>query len=167
LSRGTGCYGDAKELIESVGDFPVGHAGTLIEVNNGRLCVAAELALSGTGGVAGLQGMSAAQMLAAFIAVAAVDFELAENGLAWNLGLELSIEMILDNIAPAIGTLLGQSRIECFIDLFGGRKFAMGVFAVLVARLAACLFGILLRFSLRKWSGLTLGGPFAFLEAFL
>jgi hypothetical protein len=46
--------GDAKELSESVGDFPVGHAGTLVEINDGGLSVGAELALSGAGGVAGL-----------------------------------------------------------------------------------------------------------------
>ena len=56
---------DAKDLIESVGDFPVGHAGTLVEVDDGGLGVGAELALGGTGGVGGLQRMSAAQMLAA------------------------------------------------------------------------------------------------------
>jgi hypothetical protein len=33
LGTGAAGYGNAKDLIESVGDFPVGHAGTLVEVN--------------------------------------------------------------------------------------------------------------------------------------
>jgi len=85
----------------------VGHAGTLVEVNDSRLSVATELASSGTGGIAGLQRMSAAQVLAAFFAMAAMDCEFTNDRLTRNLSLKLLIETILDDIAAAIGTLLG------------------------------------------------------------
>jgi hypothetical protein len=107
LGTGSACQGNAKELIESVGDFSVGHAGTLVEVNDGRLSVAAELASSGSGGIAGLQRMPAAQVLAAFFAMAAVDCKFTNDRLARNLSLKLLIETILDDTAAAIGTLLG------------------------------------------------------------
>src|SRR5580658_5081774 len=73
LSTGAAGYRDAEQLIEGVGDFSVGHAGTLVEVDDGGLRVGAELALGGAGGGAGLQRMSAAHALAAPLAVAAVD----------------------------------------------------------------------------------------------
>src|ERR1700687_1172206 len=123
--------------MKSGGDFPVGHAGTLIEVDGGGLSVGAELALGGAGGVAGLQRMPAAHVLAAPLAVAAVDVELANDGLAWNLGLELLVEVVLDDVAAAIGTLLGQGSFERCIDLGGRRRLAMSVPTVLVALLAA------------------------------
>ena len=72
-------------------------------------------------------------MLAAFLAMATVDFEFADDGLAGNLGLELLIEMILDDGATAMGTLLGQGSVEDFIDTFRRRRFAMSVLAVLIA----------------------------------
>src|SRR5580658_1983084 len=94
LSTGAARDGNAKELIESVGDFPVGHAGTLVEVNDGGLGVGAELALGGAGRVGGLQRMSATQMLAALLAMAAMDLEFADDRLAWDLGLELLVERV-------------------------------------------------------------------------
>jgi hypothetical protein len=143
------------------------HAGTLVEINNGRLSVAAELALSSAGGVAGLQRMSAPQKLAAFLAVAAMDRELADDGPARNLGLKLLIEIIFDDIATTPGAVLGQNRVELFIDPVGGRRLAMGVFAVLLARLTARLFGLLFRLALGERGRLSLGGAFEFFDAFV
>jgi hypothetical protein len=39
LSTGTTAHGDAEEFGESVGNFAMGHAGTLVEVNDGGLGV--------------------------------------------------------------------------------------------------------------------------------
>ena len=139
----------------------------LVEVNDGCLSVAAELASRGAGGVAGLQRMSATQVLTALLAVTAVDLEFANDGLTRNLGLKLLIEMIFDDIAAAIGTLLGQRRAERFIDLGGRRGLATGVFAVPSALLASRLLGVLLRFTRRERGGLAFGGAFAFVEAAL
>src|ERR1700730_8509385 len=111
--------------------------------------------------------MPATQVLAAVLAMAAVNFELADDGLAWNLGLKLLIQMILDDIAAALGTLLGQGSIERFINAAGWRWFAMGVIAVLVALLAARLLGILFRFALGERSGLSFGGSLGFLDTLL
>jgi hypothetical protein len=91
-----------------------------VEISDGRLSVAAELALSGSGGVAGLQRMSAPQKLAAFFALTAVDREFADDGLARNLGLKLSIEMIFDDIATTTGTAIVPKRVEFFIDSVWG-----------------------------------------------
>src|SRR5580704_7475223 len=167
LSRGAGSQGDAKELIERVGDFPVRHAGVFVEINDGRLSVAAELALSSPGGIAGLQWMSTPQKLAAFFALAAVDRELADDGLARNLGLKLLIEMIFDDIATTTGTAIRQNRVEFFIDSVWGRRFAMGVLAVLLARLTARLFGLLFRLILRERGRLSFGGAFEFFDTLL
>src|SRR5580700_6485697 len=100
--------------------------------------------------------MSAAQMLAALVTVAAVDFELTHDGLSWDLRLELLIEAILDDVAPAIGALFGQRRIECFIDLGRGWRLAMGMLAVLIALLATGFLGLILRLALGERSGLSL-----------
>jgi hypothetical protein len=132
----------------------------LIEVNDGGLSVRAQLALGDAGGGAGLQWMSATQVLAALSAMAAVDFEFPKDGLAWNLGLELLIEMILDDVTAAIGTVIGQGRVERFIDLVGRRRLPMAVLAVLVAGLAARLVGVLFRRTFGERGGLPLGGAF-------
>jgi hypothetical protein len=145
----------------------VGHAGTLVEINDRCLSIAAELASSGSGGIAGLQRMSATQMLAAFFAVAAVDCEFTNDGLTRNLGLKLLIEAILDDIAAAIRTLLGQRCVERFINLGRRRRFAMTVLAMLFALLAAWLFGIPFRFVFGKRRRLSLGGAFEFFDSFL
>jgi hypothetical protein len=47
-------------VSEGVGDFAVGQAGTLVEVDDRGLGVGAERALGGARGVAGLQPMAAA-----------------------------------------------------------------------------------------------------------
>lgn len=75
-----------------------------------------------------------------------MNFEFADDGLAWNSGLKSLVEMILDDVAVAIGTLLGQRSVEGFIDVFG-QRLAMGVVAMQLALLAARLFGMLFRFA--------------------
>src|SRR6266436_9668571 len=91
--------------------------------------------------------MSAAQLLAAVSAVAAMDVELAYDGLARNLGLELLVEMVLDDSATAIGTALGQGSFVGFIDLAGRRWRPMAMLAVLIALLSPWFFGFLFGFA--------------------
>src|SRR5579859_4281874 len=91
--------------------------------------------------------MSAAQLLAAVSAMAAMDVELADDRLTRNLGLELLVQMVLDDIAAAIGTLLGQGSIVGFIDLAGRRRRTMAMLAVLLALLSPWFFGPFLGFT--------------------
>lgn len=146
----------------------MGHAGTLVEVNDRGLSVGSELALGGAGGGAGLQWMAATQLLAALGTVAAVDVELADDGLAWNLGLELLIELagILDDVAAALGTFVGQRGVEGFVDFGGRRRQAMAVLAMLDAFLATGLLGRGFGWALGERGGLPFGGTFGFFEAF-
>src|SRR6202035_1873978 len=51
LSTGTTSQHDAEQLIESAGDLAVGHAGTLVEIDDGGLGVGTELTTGSTGGV--------------------------------------------------------------------------------------------------------------------
>src|SRR5262249_50065113 len=73
--------------------------------------------------------------------------------------------MILDDRAAAVGALLGQRRVDGFIDTLGRRRLPMGVVTVLPALLAAWLFGMSFRFAFGEWSSLTLGRAFEFLDA--
>jgi len=139
----------------------------LIEVNDGGLGVGAQLALGDAGGSAGLQRVSAPQALAALLATAAVDGEFPNDGLVGNLGLELLIEMIFDNVAAAIGTVIGQGRIERVLDLLGRRWLAMAMLAVLAAGLAARLLGILFWRAFGEGSRLPFGGAFDLLKTLL
>ena len=75
--------------------------------------------------------------------------------------------MILDHVAAALGTLLGQGGVKRFIDLVGRRRLAMAVLAVLLAGLAARLLGILFRLAFGKGSRLALGGAFDLLQTML
>jgi hypothetical protein len=143
------------------------HAGTLVEIDNGGLSVGAELALSGAGGITGLQRMSATQMLAALAAAAAMDGEFANDGLSRDVGLKLLIQMILDDVAAAIRTLFGQGRIEGFIDALSRRRLTMSVLAVLLALLAARPLGPFLGFAFGKRRGLTFRSAFEFFDPLL
>ena len=153
--------------MKSVGNFSVRHAGTLVEIDNGGLGVGAELALGGAGRITGLQLMSATQMLAALAAMAAVDVEFADDGLARDVGLELRVEMILDDRSAALGTLIGQGRLKGFIDAFGRRRFAMSVVAVLLTLFAARLLGPFLGFAFGEGGSLSFGGAFGFVKTLL
>jgi hypothetical protein len=111
--------------------------------------------------------MPAAHVLTALFAVAAVDVELADDWPARDFGLELLVEVVFDDLAAAIGTLLGQRRLVRFVDLARRRRFAMGVRPVLVALFAARLFGLGFGFPLGERGGLPLGRALGFFEALL
>ena len=145
----------------------MGQAGTLVEVNDGGLGVGAELALSGAGCLRSLQRMPATPVLATLLALAAVDVELPDDGLAWDLGLELLSALVFDDSAAASGALLGQGGFQGFLHLRGRRRFTMGMLAMLLALLAAGLFGVRLGRALGKRRRLAFDGAFEFFEALL
>jgi hypothetical protein len=109
--------------------------------------------------------MPAAQLLAAVLAMAAVDRKLADNGATGNLALELLIETIFDDRTPTVGTLFGQGSIELFINVLGRRWLAMGVRAVLFASFAARLLGTLLGFTFGEGRRLAFARAFGFVKA--
>ena len=111
--------------------------------------------------------MSSAQLLAAVSAVAAMDAELAEDRLTRNLGLELLVEMVLHDIAAAIGTALGQGSFVGFIDLAGRRWRAMAMLAVLVALFASWFFRLFLGFTFGERRRLSFDGALDRFETFL
>jgi hypothetical protein len=111
--------------------------------------------------------MSATHMLAAFLAMAAMDLEFADDGLAWDLGLELLIERVFDDSAAAVGTVIGQGSVEGFVDSFGLGRLAMAMIAVRFAFLATGLFGFVFRLVLGERRSLPFGGAFEFFNAFL
>src|SRR5947209_8318221 len=111
--------------------------------------------------------MPAAEVLAALLAMAARVVEPAYDGPAGDLGLERLLAAVCDASAATVGTVVGQWRLEGFIDLGGRRRFAMGVPAVSRARLAARLLGVLFRFPFGEGSGLPFGGAFRCVEPLL
>jgi len=101
-----------------VRNLAVRHPGVLVQIDDGRLGIAAELAPGRARGIAGLQGVTAADLLAALLAMAAVDLELPHDGLARDLGLELLVEAVLDDFALAMRARLRQRSVEGFVDPF-------------------------------------------------
>ena len=60
--------------------------------------------------------------------------------------------------AAAIGADPGQWRLVDLVDLFGGRWLAVGLGAIVLARLPSGLFGVWLGLTLGKRPGLALAG---------
>jgi hypothetical protein len=87
-----------------------------------------------------------------------VDVELAVNGLARDLHLELLGDVGFVGGAAAIGAGVGQVRLVNLIDLFGTGRPTVGLGAVLFARLAAGLLGLVGGLALGEGGGLALTG---------
>src|SRR5262249_46380030 len=84
--------------------------------------------------------------------LADMNVELSVNWLAWDLHLELLGDVRFVEGAAAVRAGVGQGRLVDFVDLFGGRGLAVGLGAIVLARLAAWFARVRL--------GLTLGkGP--------
>jgi hypothetical protein len=92
-------------------------------------------------------------------ALADVDVELAVDGLARDLDLELLGDVGLVQGAAAVGAGVGQGRLVDLIDLVGGRWLAVGLCAVVSAGLAAGFLGLAGGLALGEGSGLALAGP--------
>ena len=167
LGTSAGADLDTEELIERGGNLAVGQTGTLVEIDHGRLGIGTELALGGAGRVAGLQGMATAISFATALAVAAVNVEPPHDGPAGNLRLVLHIDMHFDNHVATVVTAIGQRRFVDFVYLAGWWRRSMAVPAVLVARLAAGLLGILFGRVARERRGLPFGGAFGGIETLL
>src|SRR5262245_33902083 len=87
-----------------------------------------------------------------------VDVELPVNGLARDLDLVLLSDVGLVERGAAIGTDLGQWWLVDLVDLFGGRWLAVGLGAIVLARLPSGLLGVRLGLALGKGFCLALAG---------
>jgi hypothetical protein len=111
--------------------------------------------------------VTAAEILAAVVAMSAMDGEFADDGFTRNLGLELLIETVLDDVAATIRTLFGERRVEFFVDAGRRRRWSMGMLAMLLAGLASRLFGSTFGRTFGERGGLSFGGAFEFVDASL
>ena len=87
-----------------------------------------------------------------------MDVELAVDGLARDLDLELLGDVGFVERAAAVGAGVGQGRLVDLVDLFGRRRLAMGLGAVVLAGLAAGLLGLAGGLALGEGGGLALAG---------
>src|SRR5262245_24145297 len=85
-----------------------------------------------------------------------VDVELPVYGLARDLDLKLLGDVGLVQGAAAVGADVGQGRLVDLVDLLGGRWLAVGLGAVVLARLAAGLARVGLGLALGEGSCLAL-----------
>jgi hypothetical protein len=155
---------DTKQALQAARDFAVRESALLVEFDDGGLGVRSQLGGGGAEGVGGLQGMASLNPAVALTALADVDVELAVNGLARNLHLELLGNVGFVEGSAAIGTDVRQGRLVDFVDLFWGRWLAVCLGAIVLARLAARLARIKLGLALGEGSGLALAGAGSFVE---
>jgi hypothetical protein len=130
----------------------------LVEFDDGGLGVRAQLGGGGPEGVGRLQGMTPLNPAAALTALPDVDVELAVDGLARDLDLELLGHARFVERAAAVGAAVGQGRLVDLIDLVGGGRLAVGLAAVVLARLATGLLGLARGLTFGEGSGLALAG---------
>jgi hypothetical protein len=93
-----------------------------------------------------------------------VDVELAVDGLAGDVHLELLGNMGFVERAAAIGADLGQQCLVDLVDLLGRGWLSVGVGALVFARLAAGLLGLVGRRALGKGGGLALASAGSLVE---
>ena len=93
-----------------------------------------------------------------------MDVELPVNGLARNLHLELLGDVGFVERSAAVRADMGQGHLVNFVDLVGGRRLAVGLGAIVLARLAAWLARKELGQALGEGSGLALAGAGCLVE---
>jgi hypothetical protein len=148
--------GDPEEALQAARDLAVRQAALLVEFDDGGLGVGPQLRRGSTQGVGRLQGMASLHATAALTALTNVDVELSVNGLALDLDLELLGDVRFVQQAATVGEDVGQACLMDFVDLFGGRRLAVGLSAVVLARLATGLLGLVCGLALGE------GGSLAF-----
>ena len=128
-----------------------------VQQRGGGLGIGADLTGGRAQRVGRLERVPALGPFPACLAVADVDVELAHQGRARDLGLELVGRAGLDEAAPAVRTHIGKLGLVALGDRFRWR-WSVAVGAVGVARLAAGRLRVGLGRALAERSGLTLAG---------
>jgi hypothetical protein len=136
----------------------VRQAALLVQFDDRGLGVGSQLGGGSAEGVGRLQGMAPLNAATTLAALTDVDVELAVNGLARDLDLELLGDMGLVEGAATVGAGVGQGRLVDLVDLFGAGRLAVGLAAVVLAGLAARLLGLTRRLAPGEGSGLALAG---------
>ena len=119
---------DAEEALQAAGDLAVRQAALLVEFDDGGLGIGSQLSRGGTEGVGRLQGMPPLNAAPALAALADVDVELAVNGLARDLDLELLGDVGLVEGAAAVGAdarASGASWTSSICSGVGGWRWAL------------------------------------------
>src|SRR5262249_42411516 len=147
-----------KQALQAARNLAVGQATLLVEFDDSGLGIGPQLRGSGTQGVGRLQGMASLNATLALTTPADVDVELPVDGLARDLELELLSDVGFVKQAAAVRADFGQRRLMHLVDLFGGRWLAVGLGAIVLARLAAGLAGVGLGRVLGEGPGLALTG---------
>ena len=135
----------------------------LVQVGDGRLGVRPQLAGGGAKGVGGLQRMAALDPPSAAGAMADVDIELTDDGLAWNVCLILLVGAVLDDRPATVGATVRQWSIVDFVGR-SRRDGAIGLGSIIRPRFAARPLGMILGRPLGKRGGLAFAGPQGILE---
>src|SRR5580658_2083760 len=107
-----------------------------VEYRRGGLRVRPDLAGGRAQSVRSLQRVTPLHAAAAVGTMADVDAELPHDRLTRDLGLELLCHGRLDEVAAAMRAGIGQGNFVAFADLFGGRRRAVAMPAVLGTGLA-------------------------------
>jgi hypothetical protein len=105
-----------------------------------------------------LQRMASLEPPAALVALPHVDVKLPVDRLTWDLHLELLGHMRFVERATAIRAAVRQRCLVDLIDLVGAWRLAVGLGAVVLARLAAGLLGLCSGLTLGEGGGLALAG---------
>jgi hypothetical protein len=108
--------------------------------------------------------MAALHALAAVLAVADGEVELADDRLAGDFGLELCDALVLDDGPAADGAGFRQGHSDGFLDLVGRRRGPMAVSAVVLSAFAAGPFGVELGLAFAKGRGLPFAGALGLIE---
>src|SRR5262249_46960810 len=155
---------DTEKALQAARDLTVRQTALFVEFDDGRLGIRSQLGGGGTQSVRSLQGVASLNPAVALTALANVDVELAGNGLARNLHLELLGDVSFVEGSAAVRADVGQGRLVNLVDLFGGRWLAVGLGAVVLARLTAGLAGVRLGLAFGERTGLSLAGTECLVE---
>jgi hypothetical protein len=136
----------------------------LVEFDDGSLGVRPQWRGRGADGVGRLQGVAPLNTVSALPAPAEVEVELPVNGLARDLDLELLGDVGFVEGATTVGACVGQRGLVDLVNLFGGRRLAVGLDAIVLAWLAARLARRRLGLALGERRGLALAGAEGLVE---
>src|SRR5262249_9809412 len=142
----------------------VRQATLFVQLYDGRLGIRSQLRGGGTESVRSLQGMASLNSTVAVTAVTDMNVELAVEGFTWDLHLELLSDVCFVEWAATIGASVRQRCFVNLVDLFGAWRLAVGLRAIVLARLAAWFARVRLGLALGEGTGLALTGTEGFVK---